>query len=112
MQAKVAGTWRPLYRFDLQEQLLPDYEVTNWYLSNHPSSLFVTGLMAARADRDCRYALRDGELAVHYSTGRTERRRLTTSEDLCGVLEGTFRVALPDGPQLRAALDRIITRAT
>ena len=50
MQAKTASTWRSLYQFDLQPQFLPDYEVTNWYLSNHPSSHFVTGLIAARAD--------------------------------------------------------------
>src|SRR5439155_16407633 len=36
MQVKLGGTWKPLYRFDLQEQFLPDYEVTNWYLLNHP----------------------------------------------------------------------------
>ncbi len=33
MQAKLGETWKALYRFDLQEQLLPDYEVTNWYPS-------------------------------------------------------------------------------
>src|SRR5262245_18126408 len=27
LQARLRGTWRPLYRFDLQEQHLPDYEV-------------------------------------------------------------------------------------
>jgi N-hydroxyarylamine O-acetyltransferase len=30
-EAHVGGAWKKLYRFDLQEQLLPDYEVTNWY---------------------------------------------------------------------------------
>ena len=79
-------------------------------LSNNPSSLFVTGLMAARADRECRYALRDGELAVHYTTGRTERRRLATAEVALRRAQGTFRVTLPDGPELRAALDRVVAR--
>src|SRR5687768_932799 len=29
MQARVRGEWKPLYRFDLQRQALPDYEITN-----------------------------------------------------------------------------------
>jgi N-hydroxyarylamine O-acetyltransferase len=111
MQAKIDDVWKSLYRFDLQEQFLPDYEMANWYVSNHPSSIFVSGLMAARADRECRYALRNGDMAVHHKGGGTERRRLTSSEELLAALEGTFRVTLPDDPQLRAALDRVISRA-
>jgi N-hydroxyarylamine O-acetyltransferase len=30
MWAKTKGTLKALYRFDLQEQFLPDHEVTNW----------------------------------------------------------------------------------
>ena len=69
MQAKIDGEWKPLYRFDQQEQFLPDYEVTNWYLSNNPNSHFVTGLVAARPDPDRRYALRNTEFAVHHLNG-------------------------------------------
>ncbi|MGG6265429.1 arylamine N-acetyltransferase family protein [Leptolyngbya sp. AN03gr2] len=47
LQAKLGHKWKSLYRFDLQEQHLPDYEVSNWFVSTHPSSRFVTGLMAA-----------------------------------------------------------------
>ena len=110
MQAHVSGTWHPLYRFDLQEQLLPDYEVTNWYLSNHPESHFVTGLIAARADRDRRYALRNNELAVHHLNGRTERRVLTSAADVRAALEDAFRLTLPAGPELDAALERVVGR--
>jgi N-hydroxyarylamine O-acetyltransferase len=77
MQAKIRGDWKSLYRFDIQEQLLPDYEVSNWYVSTHPDSLFVTGLMAARPATDCRYALRNNELAAPHLDGSTERRILT-----------------------------------
>jgi arylamine N-acetyltransferase len=52
MQAKCGDSWRSLYAFDLQEQLLADYEVVNWYLCNNLSSHFVTGLVAARLDRE------------------------------------------------------------
>ena len=111
MQAKVANAWRSLYRFDLVEQFQADYEVTNWYLSNHPASQFVTGLIAARADRACRYALRGTELTMHAMDGTTERRTLTSGDALRAALQDTFRVTVPDGPELRAALERVITRA-
>jgi N-hydroxyarylamine O-acetyltransferase len=111
MQARVGGAWKSLYRFDLQEQLLPDYEVTNWYLSNHPQSHFVTGLIAARTDRDRRYALRNNELAVHHMNGQTERRVLASAADVRAALEEAFRLTLPAGPELDAALERIVARA-
>lgn len=106
MQARVADSWRSLYAFDLQEQVLADYEVVNWYLCNSPSSHFVTGLIAARPDRECRYALRGNEFTVHHVNGGTERRLLTSAAELRTALEETFRVAVPEGPALEAALER------
>jgi N-hydroxyarylamine O-acetyltransferase len=111
MQANVDGAWRSLYRFDLQEQFLADYEVTNWYMSNHPASHFVTGLVAARADRDRRYALRGNELAVHDLAGGNDRRKLVSAQAIRDVLEQMMRVALPDAPELDVALARVIGRA-
>lgn len=111
MQAAVRGEWKPLYRFDLQEQLLPDYEVTSWYLSNHPRSHFVTGLVAARPGADRRWALRGTELAVHHLDGRTERRVLADATELREVLEGPFGLTLPDEPGLDAALEGLVARA-
>jgi N-hydroxyarylamine O-acetyltransferase len=107
VEAKIAGEWRALYRFGLQKQRLPDYEMCNWYLSNHPESRFVVNLMAARPDADRRHALRNNELAVHYLDGRTERRVLRSVAELQQALENVFRVRLPDGPDLRAALARV-----
>ncbi len=111
MQASVRGEWKALYRFDLQEQLLPDYEVTSWYLSNHPRSHFVTGLIAARAGADRRWALRGTELAVHHLDGCTERRVLADAGELRATLEGPFGLTLPDEPGLDAALERLAARA-
>ena len=106
LQAKVGERWRSLYAFDLQEQVLADYEMANWYLCNNPSSHFVTGLVAARPDDGCRYALRGNEFTTHYLNGGTERRLLTSAAELRAVLEETFRVSLPAGAELEAALAR------
>jgi N-hydroxyarylamine O-acetyltransferase len=109
MQAQIGQTWKSLYRFDLQEQHLPDYEVTSWYLSNHPGSHFVTGLMAARPDADRRYALRNNQFAIHHLHGDTERCVLTSVADFRATLQDIFRITLPETPDLDPALQRLIT---
>lgn len=111
LQSEIAGEWKALYRFDLQEQFQQDFEVSSWYLSNHPDSQFVTTLIAARPDRDRRYALHNNEFAVHHLHGRTERRLLTSAAELRSTLESAFRLTLPDVPELGTALERVISRA-
>jgi N-hydroxyarylamine O-acetyltransferase len=108
MEALVRGEWRPLYRFGLQEQFLPDYEVSSWYLCTHPRSHFITGLIAARTEPRLRYALRNDELAVHDLEGGTTRRRLRTAAEIMDVLSTTFRITLPDAPELESAIERLI----
>jgi N-hydroxyarylamine O-acetyltransferase len=90
---------------------LPDYEVSNWYVSTHPDSIFVTGLMAARPATDCRYALRNNELAVHHLNGSTDRRILTNVVEMRDTLERAFRITLPNAPELDAALARLTADA-
>jgi N-hydroxyarylamine O-acetyltransferase len=107
MQAQVRNEWRTLYRFDLQEQFLPDYELSSWYLSNHPESHFVTRLIAARTHPQGRYALNDSELAIHELHGETVRRKLTSAAQLQAVLQETFLISLPQSPGLNATLARI-----
>jgi N-hydroxyarylamine O-acetyltransferase len=45
LQAKLRDTWNTLYSFTLLPQLLPDYEMANWYVSRHPN------LVRERLDR-------------------------------------------------------------
>ncbi|HSC07290.1 MAG TPA: arylamine N-acetyltransferase [Steroidobacteraceae bacterium] len=108
MQAKVREGWRSLYQFDLQEQVVADYEVTNWYLANHPESRFVRNLVAARATPDRRFALLNNELAVHHLGGPSERRVLESVAALRNVLENALQIELPDVPHLDAALQRAL----
>ncbi len=106
MQVKLGGQWSGLYRFDLQQQLRPDYEVANWYSSRHPDSQFVTELMVARPDEGCRHTLRGNVYTRRTATGPGERRTLEGADDLRAVLEDVFRIALPAEP----ALDTLLTR--
>ena len=107
MQALVGGEWRPLYRFDLTPQLLADYEVSSWYLGHHPASHFLSGIMAARPERDRRYALGGTSLAVHHLDGPTERRTLSTPAEIRRVLEEQFLIDTSGLPGLEVALARL-----
>jgi N-hydroxyarylamine O-acetyltransferase len=108
LQAAVGKSWQSLYRFDLQEQFQPDYEIVNWYQCTSPNSYFTQNLMAARAVAGARYALRNAALSVHHGDGTTERRTLRTPTELRDALAGPFGVKLPGG----AGLDALMTRLT
>jgi N-hydroxyarylamine O-acetyltransferase len=110
MQAHISGSWRSLYRFTLERQFMADYEVANWYVSTHPLSRFVNGLIAARPARKCRYALLNNEFSVHRPGEQTEKRTLTTAAELRRVLEEDFQLMLPATEEIDNALQRI-TRA-
>jgi N-hydroxyarylamine O-acetyltransferase len=107
LQAKLVGAWKPLYRFSLEEQLLPDYEMANWYVSCHPNSRFVNALIAARTAPEGRYTLLNNDFKVHYLNGKTETRLLGTVAELRDVLAGPLGIALPDTAELDPALERV-----
>lgn len=107
MQAQVGGEWRPLYWFDITEQLLADYEVSNWYLCHHPRSHFLSGIMIARPEPDRRYALGGTSLAVHHLGGPTERRELESPAEIRKVLEETFLIDTSGLPDLETAVGRL-----
>jgi len=111
MQTKIREGWRSLYRFDLQAQLLPDYELANWYVSTHPESRFVNGLMVARPAPGRRYTLLNNEFTVHHLNGGTKRRMLASATEIRTLLVGEFQLTLPDTPELDSALRRLIAPA-
>ncbi len=104
----MAGEWSTLYAFDLDEQQLPDYEVSNWYLCHHPDSHFLKGIVAARAAPDRRHALRMTRYAVHYPGGASEKRFITEVDEYRELLAGPFQIRLPDAPNLDERLARMI----
>jgi len=107
LQSRVQEQWRTLYRFDLQPAYQVDYEVSNYYLSTHPDSHFVTGLVAARPIPDGRLALQGRDYAEHRLDGPSTRRRLATAADIRAVLRDAFGLSLPDTPALDRRLDAL-----
>jgi N-hydroxyarylamine O-acetyltransferase len=109
LQVLIRGIWKPLYSFDLQPQLLPDYEVWNWHLEHHPDSPFVNNLMAARVTLDRRYGLFNNKLSIHVLNGESQQTTLATATELRGTLEHLFGIELPDDPGMEALLTRLST---
>jgi N-hydroxyarylamine O-acetyltransferase len=106
MQARVAGTWKSLYSFDLQAHVLPDYEVWNWYLENHPTSPFLSNLRVARVRGDRRFGLLNNRLSVHRLHGESEQTTLSSAAELRQTLVETFGIELPDDPGVEETLAR------
>jgi N-hydroxyarylamine O-acetyltransferase len=108
VQVRLRDAWKPLYSFDLQPQLLVDYDVWNWHLCHHPDSAFVNNLMAARVTLDRRYGLLNNKLSVHVLNGESQQTTLATATELRGTLEHLFGIELPDDPGVEALLTRLV----
>ncbi len=108
LDARIAGDWNTLYTFDLAEHQLADYEVSNWYLCNHPDSQFLKVVIAARAEPSVRHALRGSRYSVHRPNGETEKIQVESVEAYRDLLEKTFTIRLPDAPNLDEKLERMI----
>jgi N-hydroxyarylamine O-acetyltransferase len=108
VEAFVRGEWKRLYRFDLQQQLEVDIEVLNHYVMSHADSPMRSRLIAARVAPDRRFGLGNGVLKVHPLDAATQQQRLGSVEELKRVLDATFGVAVPNGPEVDAALERVL----
>lgn len=107
MEALLQNAWKPLYRFDLQPQLLPDYEMSNWYVATHPESHFTFVLMAALPTAQNRVALNNNQLTLYRADAPAEQRVLQNADELRTVLQETFGLALPETPEMTALLARL-----
>jgi len=108
LRAKVAGEWRAMYIFDLQQQSDVDYEVGNWYVSTHPDSPFVGQLKVARTGPGLRRTLSNGSYAIHRMGAESERREVTDADELIGLLQREFGIRVPQDPRLRQVVADLI----
>ena len=106
LQGLVAGAWKSLYRFDLQPQLEPDYQVANHFTATYPTSHFRLMVVAALPFTGGRHALSNNQLTVHRLDGPSERRVLASVKEVRETLESLFGIALPPAAELDPALAR------
>ncbi|WP_439481282.1 arylamine N-acetyltransferase family protein [Cyclobacterium plantarum] len=111
LEIMIREEWRLLYRFSLEPQLLPDYEVVNWYLGHHPASMFVTSLMAARCMPWGRYALLNNQFTTHRKNEESIKQTLTDIREYKALLEEVFLIQLPDHEGMMEKLKKVVAEA-
>jgi N-hydroxyarylamine O-acetyltransferase len=102
-QVHFAGDWHDVYQLTLEAMPGIDCEVANWFTSKHPASHFRQRLMVARATRDGRVTLIDGELTFRFAGGRVETRLLASQRELLASLEQHFGLRFPAGTRFATA---------
>jgi N-hydroxyarylamine O-acetyltransferase len=110
LQAKVGQEWKTLYRFDLQEQQPVDYEVANFYLYTHPSSIFRNNLIAGTPVTNGRYALSNNQFTHYKLNGEAEKKILTSVSEVRDVLTDIFKIKLPAHPELNASIESVLKK--
>jgi N-hydroxyarylamine O-acetyltransferase len=101
------GEWTPMYRFRREEHLLPDYEVSSFYLCHHPDSFFRRELAVARAFSGGRFALRNNKLTTYRVGAPPESTTLSSATAIRDSLERHFLLDVPDHSELAPSLARI-----
>lgn len=106
VEADIAGEWRVLY--DLEDAAAPaiDYELGNWYTSQHPASHFRHQLIAARTTAEARHGLRDNRLTIRRTDGTVDQRYLS-ADGIEAALRDIF--LLTPEPGWRRAIERAAT---
>ncbi|WP_204806377.1 arylamine N-acetyltransferase family protein [Mycobacterium riyadhense] len=110
LQAMVRAQWQTLYEFTMQGRPPIDLTVASWYVSTHPSSHFVTGLMASTVTPDARYNLSGGNLAIHRADG-TEKITFENAAAVVDTLSERFGINMADVGErslLEARIDRLL----
>jgi arylamine N-acetyltransferase len=110
LQAQVRGEWQDLYELTTRTQPQIDLKLGSWFASTHPSSHFVTNLLASRVTDDTRLNLADRNLAIH-GAGTTEKIQLDGAAAVLDTLRDRFGINIDDigeRSMLEARIDKIL----
>ncbi len=94
LQTLLPSGWHDVYRFTIEPAVAADYEVSNWYTSTHPDSIFRNALLMERLTPQARYGLFNDRL-IERRDGEAHERMIGPSE-LGPVLENIFDLELPE----------------
>jgi arylamine N-acetyltransferase len=109
LQAQIRGEWQSLYEFATKTAPPIDLKVASWYVSTHPSSHFVTSLMASLVTADERCNLSGRSLAIHRG-GATEKLDFENASAVVDALADRFGINVTDAGErkvLEARIDEV-----
>jgi len=110
LQSEIRGEWQALYEFATRTVPAIDLKVGSWYVSTHPSSIFVTSLMVSLIVADGRCNLDGRDLAYHRD-GDTEKVRLDDATSVVDALTERFGINVADAGErgvLEARIDGLV----
>lgn len=96
--------WETIYTFDLGEALPMDYQVSNWFTSTHPESLFRKTLIVTTVRGNLRLSIAFGEFTLRHPGGHLEKRLISDDKDLRTLLTREFGLPENDPAVLEASL--------
>lgn len=99
------GVWKPVHEIDYAPVADIDYEVMNWYASDHPDSGFCKTLMVARSAPFARFTLLNNRLTIRLVTGEEEQHKLSVG-DISQTLEDIF--AITPNASWKIAFSRLV----
>lgn len=99
------GVWKAVHEIDFAPVADVDYEVMNWYASDHPESGFCKTLMVARSAPFARFTLLNNRLTIRLVTGEEEQHTLSVG-DISQTLKDIFGIE-PD-PAWKGAFARLV----
>jgi len=102
------GVWKAVHEVDIAPVSDIDYEVMNWYASDHPESGFCKTLMVARSAPFARFTLLNNRLTIRLVTGEEEQHTLSVG-DIPQTLKDIFGIE-PD-PAWRGAFARLVNHS-
>lgn len=103
-QIRYGAEWADLYHFTLRPMLAVDYEVANWFTSTSPQSRFKQNLIVTRTSDGLRYTLLNREFTKRWIDGRSEKREVTSADELLQVLAEDFSLSFPPGTRFELHL--------
>src|SRR5271156_3221856 len=110
LQAQIRGEWQSLYEFATRTAPPIDLKVGSWYVSTHPSSHFVTGLMASLVTADGRCNLSGHNLAIHRGGG-TDKIHFENASAVVDALIDLVGINVADAGErtvLEARIDKVV----
>jgi N-hydroxyarylamine O-acetyltransferase len=96
LQALEAQGWVDQYSFTLEPQYPVDYEVSNWFTSTHPASIFRKMLLVQKPGAEARLLLQNRKLIVQRPEGAPEEAVLDDA-GLTEALGGRFGLRFAEG---------------
>jgi N-hydroxyarylamine O-acetyltransferase len=96
-QIRYGTEWQDVFEYTGEAMPPIDRELANWFTSAHPHSHFRNRLIVARATTNGRISYLDRELTHRRKDGTSDKREITSPDELLDVLEENFGLRFPAG---------------